>query len=276
MQQFFQRVIQAIQKWYALGLQWIQPYWQRIKPWYDKIVLYFKTHKKARIAAYIIGPPSVIFILLLFVVWIETPWNSDLRKIRNQVASEIYSADSVLLGRYYIQDRTEVEFNDISQAVKDALVATEDARFYQHEGVDYRSLGRVIVKSIIQQDESAGGGSTLTQQLSKNLYPRKRYWFFSMLINKMREVRTALKLEDIYSKEELITLYLNTVPFADNVFGIEAAANRFYSIKARDLTIDQAAVLDWNVKSNVQLQSPVVSRSCSKKKKHCSPADGKI
>ena len=243
MQDFFSRVIQNIKRWYAQVLHWIDPFLQYLKPWYDKAALYFRTHRWARIAAYIGGPPFVIFVILLFVVWIETPWDSELRNVRNQVASEIYSADSVLLGRYYIQDRTEVEYNDIAQAVREALIATEDARFYDHEGVDYRSLGRVIVKSIIQQDESAGGGSTLTQQLSKNLYPRKRYWFFSMLINKMREVRTALKLEDIYSKDELITLYLNTVPFADNVFGIEAAANRFYSVKARDLTIDQAAVL---------------------------------
>src|SRR5688572_25383542 len=244
MQDFFQRTRQNIGRWYAQAWRWVEPRWQRyLKPWYDRGALYLKTHRWARITAYITGPPFAIFVFLLFVVWIETPWNSELRKIRNQVASEIYSADSVLLGRYYIQDRTEVEFNNIAQSVKEALIATEDARFYQHEGVDYRSLGRVIVKSIIQQDESAGGGSTLTQQLSKNLYPRKRYWFLSMLINKMREVRTALKLEDIYSKDELLTLYLNTVPFADNVFGIEAAANRFYSVKAKDLTTDQAAVL---------------------------------
>ncbi len=239
----FNRIKDTSNQWYANLLHWIQPYWLYVEPWYTKLVLYFKAHRWARITTYITGPPFAIFILLLFVVWFETPWNSELRKIRNQVASEIYSADSVLLGRYYIQDRTEVGYTDIAPAVMQALVATEDARFHQHEGVDYRSLGRVIVKSIIQQDESAGGGSTITQQLSKNLYPRKRYWFFSMLINKMREVRTALKLEDIYSKDELITLYLNTVPFADNVFGIEAVANRFYSVHAKALTIDQSAVL---------------------------------
>lgn len=244
---FFVNIFRTIKKW-AVGLyRWASPYWLKVqpyvKPYYDKAVRYFQTHPRARKAAYILGPPFFLLFILLFVVWIETPWNSELRNIRNQVASEVYSADSVLLGRYYIQDRTEVDHDEIAPAVFDALIATEDARFYQHEGVDYRSLGRVIVKSIIQQDESSGGGSTLTQQLSKNLYPRKKYWMFSMLINKLREFRTALKLEDIYSKEEIITLYLNTVPFADNVYGIEAAADRFYSVKAKDLTIDQAAVL---------------------------------
>jgi penicillin-binding protein 1A len=243
MKDFFLQGIRRIRRWYAQTMRWFWPYWLMVKPWYDRIALYFRAHPWARKAAIILGPPIGVLFLILFTVWIETPWNSELRRIRNQVASEVYSADSVLLGRFYLQDRTEVEYTDIAPAVVEALVATEDARFYQHGGVDYRSLGRVIVKSIIQQDESAGGGSTLTQQLSKNLFPRKQYWLFSMLINKMREFRTAVKLENIYSKEELITLYLNTVPFADNVFGIEAAAERFYSVNAKDLSIDQAAVL---------------------------------
>jgi penicillin-binding protein 1A len=243
MQRLTQRVFRRFKRWYIQLLRWIWPYWLRVKPWYDRVSLYFSTHPRARWTALILSPPIFAFILTLFVVWLETPWNSELRTIRNQVASEVYSADSVLLGRYYIQDRTEVMYEEIAPAVIDALIATEDARFYDHGGVDYRSLGRVFVKSILQQDESAGGGSTLTQQLSKNLYPRKKYWLFSMLINKMREARTAVKLENIYTKEELLTLYLNTVPFADNVFGIEAAADRFYSVNAKDLTIDQAAVL---------------------------------
>lgn len=236
MQAFFRRTFQQLKEWSA-------PYGVRLLQEYDRVILYFKTHPKARKAAYILGPPAFILFLILFTVWIETPWNSELRNVRIQVASEIYSADSVLLGRYYLQDRTEVEYTEIAPSVIRALIATEDVRFYKHSGVDYRSLGRVLVKSIIQQDESSGGGSTLTQQLSKNLYPRKNYWLFSLLINKLREVRTAIKLEDIYNKEELLTLYLNTVPFADNVFGIEAAAERFYSVKAKELTIDQAAVL---------------------------------
>lgn len=240
---FFRHTIQHVKRWHAELNRWAEPYIEKARPWYDKVELYFRTHRKARIAAYIFGPPFALFILILFIVWFETPWNSELGNVHNQVASEVYSADSVLLGRYYLQDRTEVKYKDIAPAVINALVATEDVRFYQHHGVDFVSLGRVLVKSIIQQDESSGGGSTITQQLAKNLYPRKRYWIFPMLINKLREVRTALKLEDIYSKEELITFYLNTVPFADNVFGIEAAAERFYSVKAKVLTTDQAAVL---------------------------------
>lgn len=243
MREYFRRLMALFKKKGEQFSQWASPYWLKIKPWVDKVKAYFQRHPRIRLVAIIISPFLFAVFLILVTVWIETPWNSDLRNIRNQVASEVYSADSVLLGRYYIQDRTEVEYNEISPAVIDALIATEDVRFYEHHGVDYISLGRVLVKSIIQQDESSGGGSTLTQQLSKNLFPRKKYWFFSLLINKLREFRTALKLEDIYSKEELVTLYLNTVPFADNVFGIEAAADRFYSVNARDLTVDQAAIL---------------------------------
>ena len=222
---------------------WTRPYLERAELLYDRFELYFNTHPKARRWAKITSPPLAFFLLLLIIVWFETPGNRELKNIQNQVASEVYSADSVLLGRYFLQDRTEVKFEDMAPAIVDALIATEDVRFYQHSGVDYRSLGRVLVKSILQQDESAGGGSTLTQQLAKNLYPRRRYWILPMLLNKLREVRIARRLESIYSKKELLALYLNTVPFADNVFGIQAAAERFYSTAARNLTVDQAALL---------------------------------
>lgn len=220
-----------------------RPYLLRASSYYRRVHHYLKTHPRTKLIIRIASPPLALFLLFALVAWIETPGNRELRNIQNQVASEVYSADSVLLGRYFLQDRTEVQYNDIASAVVNALIATEDVRFYNHRGVDFRSLGRVLIKSIIQQDESSGGGSTLTQQLAKNLYPRKRYWILPMLLNKLREVRIARKLENIYSKQELLTLYLNTVPFADNVFGIQAAAERFYSTSARNLTIDQAALL---------------------------------
>ncbi|MBA4053696.1 MAG: penicillin-binding protein [Marivirga sp.] len=243
MQEWFERFRRTFRYFYLLGYRKARPILNAIRARCTSIVNYFKTHPRAKKLTIILGPPLVCFIILLIIVWIETPSNSELRNIQNQVASEVYSADSVLLGRYYTQDRTEVQYEDIAPVVFDALIATEDVRFYQHEGVDYISLGRVLVKSILQQDESSGGGSTITQQLSKNLYPRKRYWVLSMLINKLREVITARRLEIIYSKKELITLYLNTIPFADNTFGIQTAAQRFFSTTSDSLTIDQAAVL---------------------------------
>lgn len=240
---FFQRFLSLCSTFYHWIRLRLQPVSSRVVNYWNRFGDYLRTHPRAKRRLTIFGPPLFFFFLLLLTVWIETPSRRQLRNIQNQVASEVYSADSVLLGRYYIQDRTEVKYNEIAPVVFDALVATEDNRFYEHEGVDFYSLGRVLVKSIFMQDESAGGGSTLTQQLSKNLYPRKNYWVLSMLINKLREIITATRLEGIYSKQELITMYLNTVPFADNTFGIEAASLRFFSLPADSLSIDQAAVL---------------------------------
>jgi penicillin-binding protein 1A len=223
--------------------QKLRLFWEFSISKYKRISDYFRTHPKQRkwaiIASAVFGPP----LLFLFVVWIEIPSKRALRNIQNQVASEVYSADSVLLGRYYIQDRTEIEYKDISPAVIDALIATEDIRFYEHSGIDFRSLGRVLFKSILMQDESAGGGSTITQQLAKNLFPRKNYWLLSMPINKMREFWTAVRLEDIYPKKKLLTMYLNTIPFADLTFGIEAASKRFFSKNAKYLKPEEAALL---------------------------------
>jgi penicillin-binding protein 1A len=243
MQVFTQDFRRKLRYFYLLALRKTRPVARVIWSRFDRIHHYYKTHPKARRWTFILGPPVFFFLLLLTVVLIETPSNRKLRNIKNQVASEVFSADSVLLGRYYTQDRTEVRYESIAPVVFDALLATEDIRFYQHEGVDYISLGRVLVKSILQQDESSGGGSTISQQLAKNLYPRKHYWMLSMLINKLREVITARRLEFIYTKKEIITLYLNTIPFADNTFGIEAASQRFFSTSADSLSIDQAAIL---------------------------------
>jgi penicillin-binding protein 1A len=244
---FSKQSIAIIRKVLNHGKSFVTPFTGWVKRKMTTIDDYFIKRPKARkrliIASMIIGPPYQLMFMLAVVVWTVTPTKKTLRNIQNQVASEIYSADSVLLGRYYIQDRTEVRYDDISPAVIDALVATEDVRFYEHAGIDFVSLGRVLVKSIFLGDESSGGGSTITQQLAKNLFPRKKFWMFSIVVNKMREAVIARRLEDVYSKKDILTLYLNTVPFADNTFGIEAAAQRFYSTSARNLSTEQAAVL---------------------------------
>jgi penicillin-binding protein 1A len=243
MQSFIERLKLKIRDGFFLAVEKAQPLYSALLRQYRRLAVYFQTHPRARRRALIFGPPAALILILLLVLWIETPSRDELRNIQNQVASEVYSADSVLLGRYFIQDRTEIKYDEISPELINALIATEDVRFYEHEGIDFLSLGRVVVKSIFLQDESAGGGSTLSQQLAKNLYPRKRYWILSLLVNKLREVFTAFSLEQIYTKKELLTLYLNTIPFADNTFGLEAAAKRFYSTTAGALTIDQSAVL---------------------------------
>src|SRR5688572_2762079 len=249
MQSFIEKLKYLIRDSFFIAVEKVQPFFNALKRQFQRLIHYLRTHPKARKWGMIAGPPLLFFFIILIVLLIETPSKTELRNIQNQVASEVFSADSVLLGRYYIQDRTEVNYDDISPEVINALIATEDVRFYEHEGIDFVSLGRVLVKSIFLQDESAGGGSTLSQQLSKNLFPRKRYWILSLLMNKLREATTAYRLENIYTKKELLNMYLNTIPFADNAYGIEAAAKRFYSTTAKELKTEQAAMLVGQLKA---------------------------
>jgi penicillin-binding protein 1A len=249
MQSFIEKLRYFIRDSFFIAVEKATPFLRALSRQCNRLLDYFKAHPRVRKWTLIAGPPLILLFVIMLVVWIETPSKRELRTIQNQVASEVFSADSVLLGRYYIQDRTEVQYENISPELINALIATEDVRFYEHEGIDFVSLGRVVVKSIFLQDESAGGGSTLSQQLSKNLFPRKRYWVLTLLINKLREVYTAFRLENIYSKKELLTMYLNTIPFADNTFGVQAAAKRFYSTTADGLTTDQAAMLVGQLKA---------------------------
>lgn len=186
-------------------------------------------------------------IALIFLVYMgffgKLPGEQKLRNIKNYNASEIYSYDQELLGKYYIENRTNARYEEIAPHIVEALVATEDSRFYKHAGIDYRSMMRVLVKSILLGNESSGGGSTLSQQLAKNLFPRQDYWLLSMPVNKLKEIIIATRLEEIYSKEEILTLYLNTVPFGGNVYGIEAATKRFFNKSAKDIRPEEAAVL---------------------------------
>lgn len=176
-------------------------------------------------------------------LWSSLPDQDSLRDIDNPIASEVYSIDGKLLGKYFIENRTNVSYDALSPHLVNALIATEDHRFFSHDGVDQLSLGRVVVKSILLQKESAGGGSTISQQLAKNLFPRQDLGFFSLPVNKVREMIIARRLERIYSKEEIIAFYLNTVAFADNAFGIEVAAQRYFNQTAAALQPEEAATL---------------------------------
>ena len=186
----------------------------------------------------------LLFLLLVyFGAFGKLPDRDDLLNINNNIASEVYSADSVLLGKYFIENRLPADLADISPYITDALVSTEDARFYQHGGIDVRAWGRVFLRTILLQDESGGGGSTLSQQLAKNLYPRRRYGPITIPVNKVKEMFVALRLEDVYDKNQLLALYLNTVSFSDNVYGIRVATERFFSKTPDSVKVEEAAVL---------------------------------
>ncbi|HSO88017.1 MAG TPA: transglycosylase domain-containing protein [Draconibacterium sp.] len=194
---------------------------------------------------------AILFFVLVFIgVFGPVPSKQQLQVINNPVASEVLSAEGKVIGRYYIENRSNVKFEEISPNVVNALIATEDSRFYEHRGIDEIALLRVFVKSILLQNSSSGGGSTLSQQVAKNLYPRVKLGPISLPVNKIREAIIAYRMERIYTKEDILTLYLNTVPFSENIFGIEVASERFFSKQPKDLEIHEAAVLVGMLKAN--------------------------
>lgn len=192
----------------------------------------------------ILGAAFIFYQSIRFGAFGTVPDEEALRVVENAEASEIYSADGKLLGRYYIQERTNTPYEEISPNVIRALLATEDSRFYQHNGIDNRSILRVAVKTLMLQEESSGGGSTISQQLAKNLFPRSKRWgALSLPIAKVKEMIIAKRLEEVYTKNEILALYLNTVPFSDNAYGIETAAERYFSKSSGDLNQQEAATL---------------------------------
>lgn len=184
-----------------------------------------------------------------FGLWGKLPSKEDISNIKQAEASVLLDTNQELLGKYFIFDRQIVEYEALPKHLVNALVATEDARFYEHNGVDYTSLFRVFFKSILLQDNSSGGGSTLSQQLAKNIYGRDNHGWFSMPVNKLKEMIVAKRLEAMYSKQDIIALYLNTVPFSENVFGIESASQRFFNTSVKAINLSQSATLIGTLKA---------------------------
>ncbi len=192
--------------------------------------------------------PFVLLILMLFTIslglWGFMPTFEELENPRSNLASEIYSADGVLLGTFFIHNRSNIKYEELSPNIINALLATEDIRFHYHSGIDIRGLTRVIVYNIIGGRRSAGGGSTISQQLAKNLFPRRENpTFFWLTISKLKEWVTAAKLERNYTKEEIIAMYLNTVDFGSHSFGIKSAAKTYFNTTPDSIKVEQAAML---------------------------------
>ena len=200
--------------------------------------------KYAIILALFLAISGCLFIYSIYAgLWGKLATDDELKKIQHAEASILYTEDKEIVGKYYTENRTNVNFKNISSHAIKALIATEDVRFYQHEGVDKISLLRVFFKTFLLGNRSSGGGSTLSQQLAKNLFPRYEQQVTFIPIIKIKEMFTAHRLENIYSKDEILTLYLNTVSFGENTFGIESAAQNFFSTSASELSPTQAAVL---------------------------------
>ncbi|WP_439505910.1 transglycosylase domain-containing protein [Sediminibacterium sp.] len=183
----------------------------------------------------------IILLAMLNFGWIGSmPDLDDIENPSASLASQVYAEDGTLMGKYYIEDRINVQYKDISKHIIEALIATEDERFYEHSGIDARSLGRAIFYL-----GSEGGASTITMQTAKNLFTEN--WstknFILRALQKIKEGIIAVKLERNFTKEEIITLYLNTVAYSDNVYGIRNASKTFFQKEPDRVNVEEAAVL---------------------------------
>lgn len=187
----------------------------------------------------------------------------ELESPKNSLASEVYSADSVLLGKFYIENRSNVSYDEISPHLTKALVATEDVRYEEHSGIDLRSLIRAVSK--MGKD---GGASTITQQLAKNLFHGVRtYGTVERLKQKLKEWVIAVRLEKSYTKEEIMTMYLNTVPFSNNAHGIKSASKVYFNKQPSELDVQEAAVLVGMLKASTRY-NPIRNPELSKRRRN--------
>ncbi|MGV8945095.1 MAG: transglycosylase domain-containing protein [Lutibacter sp.] len=193
---------------------------------------------------------SVLFFFAVYIgLFGSLPNKAKLSAINNQEASQVISSDNIIIGKYFSENRTNITWNQVPNHLKNALIATEDKRFFTHNGYDIQSYFRVFFKSMLLGD-SKGGGSTLTQQLVKNLYGRKNFSILSLPVNKVKEIIIAARIENMYSKEALLLLYLNSVPFGENLYGVETASHRYFNKPASKLKVEESAVLVGLLKAN--------------------------
>lgn len=195
----------------------------------------------------LIVTPLLLLVTLVIATALEwfgkLPTFEELENPKSNLATEIYTADGILLGKYYYQNRSNVHYRDLSPDLIHALKATEDIRFEEHSGVDIRGLARVLGKTVILRSSSSGGGSTLTQQLAKNLFHNKPKSKWERARQKIQEWIIAVRLEKSYTKEEILAMYLNTVEFGENAFGIKSAARTFFNKTPDKLNVSESAML---------------------------------
>ena len=219
-----------------------------------KIIDKLKTPTAVRWFWIILCTPVALILLLLLLTRLGTfgrlPSFEELENPKSNLATEIYSDDGEMIGSYFYQNRSFVDYSELSPALVAALVSTEDMRFYSHSGIDFIALARVAVKTLALGNLRQGGGSTITQQLAKNLYPRDTTVYNNpisrnskLVISKLKEWITAVMLEYNYTKEEIITMYLNTVLYGNNAWGIKSAARTFFNKLPSELNVQEAAML---------------------------------
>ncbi len=188
---------------------------------------------------------GILALIVLFIglSFSDLPDTAELENPKSELASQILAVDGSVLGRYFIENRVPVDFDELSPYVEQALVATEDERYYKHSGIDFKALARAVVKTGMLGDASSGGASTITQQLAKLLFTGKPGSGFERIIQKLKEWIIAVRLERKYTKEEIITMYLNKFDFLYDSHGIKAASETYFAKSPHDLNVEEAAML---------------------------------
>ncbi len=204
------------------------------------------------------SPFIILFILLTFIsceIFFDLPSVEELQNPKSNLATVIYSCDGKTLGKYYAENRVSVKYYELDKDLVDALIATEDARFKEHSGVDLRALGRAVFGALTGKS-SSGGGSTLSQQLAKMMFPRQKLSKPKMMIQKLKEWVIAARLEKNYTKDEILSLYLNKFDFLNQAVGVKSAAQIYFNRGQDSLEIQQAAMLIGMAK-NPSLFNPI-------------------
>jgi len=225
---------------------------------YRKIVRWF----------WILSIAGVLCIAGLFTIlsFQDLPTFEELENPKNNLASEVYAVNGDVLGRYYVENRVPVKFNELSSNMVKALIATEDERYEDHSGIDFAGLGRVLVKTIFLRQKSAGGASTITQQLSKLLFTKKPGSGIERVFQKFKEWIIAVKLEKSYTKQEIMAMYLNKFNFINGAYGIRAASEIYFGKPQDQLEIQESATLVGMLK-NPSLYNPIRRPEITKKRR---------
>lgn len=231
--------------------------WKAIKgfwPWYKSLYAGHKWYRKVAIAflTFIFAFLLYLFMVDINFLWLfgRSPGMSSIMNPKTVQASELYSADGVLIGKYFSENRTPVTYEEINPVFWEALVDTEDERFYHHIGIDFQGVFAAFKDYVVHHE--ARGASTITQQLVKNMFRVRTEYStgllgeipgVKMLIMKSKEWITAVKIELFFDKKQILTMYANTVDFGSNAFGIKTAAKTYFGTTPKELTADQAAIL---------------------------------
>ncbi len=217
---------------------------------------------------WILAIGGVLAVVGLFVILSSSdlPSFEELENPKNNLASQVFASNGEVIGRYFVENRVPIKFNQLSPNLVKALIATEDERYEDHSGIDFAGLGRVLIKTVLLQQSSAGGASTITQQLAKLLFTNKAGSGIKRVFQKFKEWIIAVKLERSYTKQEIMAMYLNKFNFINGAYGIKAASEIYFDKSQDDLNIQEAATLVGMLK-NPALYNPIRRPERTKKRR---------